>query len=293
MRCLVTGSSGFIGSHLVEALLQRGYIVEGIDVVPSRFPGTRTHIVDVANVDKIKRLAVGADFIFHLAGMLGTEELQDNAYRAAMINIGGTINVLEACRHSGARMILASKPNVWLNTYTITKIASERFLYMYRKEYGVSAAILKWFNVYGPHQQLFCDVGYKNFVPHAIVNAIRKQPIEIYGNGKQLIDLIHTSDTVNAMLAIVDNWDKCDGECYEAGHHVVYVNDVVDMLSDIVGRKLDITHMPMRSGEPELSKVEADTDCLHRDTGWEPVTSLRSGLQRTLEWYRDHYDESD
>ena len=290
MKCLVTGSSGFIGSHLVKALLRHGCRVEGLDTMPSRFHKVRTHTIDVTDPEAVERTTRGFDFVFHLAGLLGTDELQGNAYRATAINIGGTVNVLEACFKSGTKMILASKPNVWLNTYSITKIAAEQFLHMYRKEYGVQAAILKWFNVYGPYQRLMDDVGYKKFIPHAIMNALRGLPIEVYGNGDQIVDLVHTSDTVSALLGIVDNWSECEGGCFEVGNCGASVNEVIDILSNIAGRKLEVTHLAMRRGEPENSKVRADITALNRATDWVPAMSLMEGLRHTFGWYREYYE---
>lgn len=292
MKCLVTGSSGFIGAHLVEALLKRKYEVEGLDKFPFSTDGMPVHQVDITDAGRVKEIITGFDFVFHLAGMLGTHELVDHAYKATMVNVGGTINVLESCKQSGAKMIFASKPNPWLNTYTITKIAAERFIYMYRKEYGVQAAVLKCFNVYGPGQPLMETCGYKKLIPHAIVNAIKGDDVDIYGSGKQTIDLIHTIDAVSAMLGIMDNWDKCEGHTFEAGHHIISVNDTIERISNLVEKEIRMKYLPMRKGETENSEIAADTILLKQKTGWEPKMSLEAGLKSTIDWYREHNESN-
>lgn len=295
MKCLVTGSSGFIGTHLVKTLLRKKYEVEGIDKHSSLFHNENTHfmdISDVTNVSKLKKIIHDFDFVFHLAGLLGTNELIDNSYLATMVNIGGTINILEACKQTRTKIIFISKPNCWLNAYSITKQASEEFIKMYRQEYGLQAVILKWFNVYGLYQPLLDECGYKKLIPHVIVNTLKNKEIEIYGTGTQLIDLIHTTDAINAMFAIINNWDKCEGSTFEAGHHVISVNDTVNMIYDLIGNKPKIIYLPMRKGEPENSKIMADTTLLTQKTGWEQRTPLKDGLNTTIDWYNESYNSN-
>ena len=286
MKCLVTGSSGFIGSHLVKALQKEGHEVGGIDIKQPILHSTPTKIVDISSNSNVIDAIAGVDFVFHLAGLLGTHELIDNSYKAVVSNIGGTVNVLEACKKSGAKMILASKPNCWLNTYTITKEAAESFAKMYMEEHGVDIAILKWFNVYGPAQPLMKEMGYKKFIPHAIVDALNGRPIEIYGTGNQTVDLVHTDDTVSAALAVMNNWDKCKGLTFEVGHHEVTVNTVSNMLLDLASSKSGMKYFPMRKGEKLDTKISANTNMLRQLSGWMPKISLQDGLKNTVDWYR-------
>ncbi len=286
MKCLVTGSSGFIGSHLVKALQEEGHNVEGLDINPRIFHNVTTKYTSILNEYDVTKAVEGFDFVFHLAGLLGTHELIDNTLNAVAINIGGTVNVLEACRKSGAKIILASKPNCWLNTYTITKEASESFTKMYREEHGVEMAILKWFNVYGPYQPLMESSGYRKFIPHAIVDAINGNAIRVYGSGNQTVDLIHVDDTVSALISIVNNWEKCEGNTFEAGDREISVNDVLDILVDITGTRCKVAYLDMRKGEPRDTKVSADTTKLREFTGWAPKVSLEDGLEDTVDWYK-------
>lgn len=291
MRCLVTGSSGFIGSHLVKALLERGHEVEGLDKKPSTFHDVHTHTVDVTNAEDVEKVVVDFDFVFHLAGLLGTHELMENPYQAVAVNVGGTINVLEACKRSNLKVIFASKPNYWLNTYSITKKTGEEFVQMYREGYGVQTVVLKWFNVYGSCQPLLGECGYRKLIPYALVCASNGSQVEIYGSGNQTMDLIHVVDAVNAACAIVDNWGACEGLVFEAGHYVISVNAVIDKLRTITGADLKSMHVPMRRGEPIDSKIIADVALLAKMTDWKPVISLEKGLKDAFEWYKQHYGE--
>lgn len=191
---LITGGNGFIGSHL-----RAFFNADTYDI---------TNGLDVLDYDKLEKAIKGQEIVLHLAGMLGTHELVDNVRKAAEVNILGTINVLEACAKHKVKVLIASKPNVWLNPYSITKKCVEDFVEMYRREHGLEAVITKWFNVYGPGQPLNEEIDYKKAVPTWIVDNAKGKPIVIYGDGKQTMDLVHTEDICSSVAAILNNWDK-------------------------------------------------------------------------------------
>ncbi|MFH1182686.1 MAG: SDR family NAD(P)-dependent oxidoreductase [Candidatus Moraniibacteriota bacterium] len=286
---LVTGGSGFIGSHLVEHLLKRGFNVTIFDIEESKF-GLYRDIVfikgDITDRKKVQEIFEKKDVVFHLAGLLGTHELVQRAHEAVRVNIGGAISVLDACSNSQAKLIYVSKPDYWLNPYTITKIASENFVQMYRVEFGVEAVIVRWFNVYGSRQPLFEIKGYRKAIPTWIVNGLKGAPIEIYGSGNQTMDLIHTEDTVQATTSILDNWGVCEGRTLEIGTGIeVSVNDAALLIRELTGLKSEIVHVPMRPGETEDTRIRADNSLISHLTGWKPRISLREGLSLTVEWY--------
>lgn len=259
MKILVTGGSGFIGSHLVDELNVRGYEVISYDTHPSQYNNAKTIIGSILDSDKLNRVIIGCDFVFHLAGMLGTHELVDCATEATQVNVIGTLNVLEACRAYGVKLVEISKPNCWVNTYTITKVAAESFTEMYRREHGVEAVTIKWFNVYGGRQPLMEESGYKKLIPTAVVNALRNEDIEVYGNGEQAMDLVHTIDTVEATLAIMDKWYQCKGNIFEIGSgEEVAVNQVVRDIIHLTKSVSRVVHVPMRKGEVDNTKIKAD-----------------------------------
>lgn len=198
MRIIVTGGNGFIGSHLIDQLLGRGCEVVSYDLCHPKYNEVETIIGSVLEKDKLEKAIVGCDFVFHLAGMLGTHELVDCAIEATQVNVIGTLNVLEACRLHGVKLVEISKPNCWVNTYTITKIAAESFTEMYRREHGVEVAIIKWFNVYGGRQPLMKEAGYKKMIPTAIVNAL------CIGVGEE----ITVNQAVNDIISLTNSCSK-------------------------------------------------------------------------------------
>ncbi|MEP7162641.1 MAG: NAD-dependent epimerase/dehydratase family protein [Candidatus Moraniibacteriota bacterium] len=290
MKCLITGSSGFIGSHLADELRKRGHEIFGMDVIPPKWNNIPTKIGSVTSKEDVYGAMEGMDFVFHLAGKLGTHELVDAPIEAAKINIIGTLTVLDACKNFGTKIIGISKPNCWVNTYTITKVAAESFIEMYRREHKVKAAIVKWFNVYGARQPLEEESGYKKLIPTAIVNALRNTNIEIYGNGEQTMDLVHTTDTINATVAVMENWGKCEGGVFEIGVGQEFsVNEVVNQIIRLTDSRSKITHIPMRKGEWENTHIKADISNLKKMTGWEQTVSLEQGLIETIQWYKEKY----
>ena len=285
-RVVITGGNGFIGSHLIDELQRRGHKVISFDLCRPQHNRVETIIGSVLDTDKITKALSKADFVFHLAGLLGTHELVDCAIEATKVNVLGTLNVLEACRKSGAKLVEISKPNCWVNTYTITKVAAESFTEMYRREHGLKAATTKWFNVYGGRQPLMEEAGYKKLIPTAIVNALLGKPIEIYGNGEQTMDLVHTTDTVEATLSIMDNWKECEGNVFEIGEgKETTVNEAVETIIALTGSSSEVVHIPMRKGETDNTRLKADITALNRLAGWSPRISLTDGLAQTIEWY--------
>lgn len=292
-RVLVTGGNGFIGSHCVDELKLRGYDVRILDVQRSRHAHAKMILGSVENVAAVNKAVCGCDYVLHLAGLLGTHELVDDSVRATRVNVIGTLNILDACRDHGARLIEVSKPNCWVNTYTITKTAAESFTEMYRREHGVEAVVVKYFNVYGPRQPIVEEVGYQKLIPTAIVHALSGRPIEIYGNGEQTMDLVHTTDVVNATLSVIEHWDACEGDVFEVGSgEETTVNDMVELVMSITGSSSPIRHIPMRKGETPDTSIKANSAPLSEKTGWHPQVELHAGIRETIAWYASEYVET-
>lgn len=288
MNILVTGSSGFIGSFLVDEL-SKEFNVIGFDKVESKYNSVKTIIGDITNQSDVKTAMDGIDFVFHFAGILGTHELIDDTYNAVTTNILGTVNVLDIAKVSKTKILLASKPNVWLNTYSITKQTAEQILFMYRENYHLEASIVKLFNVYGPRQLLFEDIGYQKFIPHSIINALNNRNIQIYGNGLQTVDLIHVLDSVNACIAIFKNWNSTEGKTYEVGNDEIVLNDAANKIIELAESNSSIDHIPMRKGETPETKLKANTQPLEKDTGFKPKIDLKNGLVDCIKWYKQNY----
>lgn len=289
MNIFVTGGSGFIGSHLIDSLNINNFVIN-YDIYKSR-NHSRTVLGSIEDISFMEHVIKNNDIgmIYNLAGMLGTHELVDNSIAASKINIIGTLNILELCKKYNIKLVEISKPNCWVNTYTITKVAAESFVEMYRREFGVEAIVLKWFNVYGTRQPLYEEAGYTKFIPTAIVSSLKNEDIKIYGNGEQTIDLVHTKDVVDSTKAIIDNWGTCEGNTFEIGHHEISVNDCTSLIKKLTNSTSNIIHIPMRKGETENTKIHADTSLLTEKTGYKMTVDLVEGLKETIEWYKKEY----
>ncbi len=239
---LVTGARGFVGRHLVEKLTASGRRVVGVDL-PEH---------DVADLGRLEQAVRGLeiDTVYHLAARMGTAELNSHngAVDAVRTNVLGTINVLSIAKAWNARVVYLSKPDSGPNTYTITKVAAQRFCEMYRREFGMGVAVFVGFNLYGEGQEA------NKAVPRMIATALEGKPIEVYGDGSQAMDLIHVGDAVDALVAAGEHAD-CPGTPVDLGCGCpTAVKDLAHAVSQICARLLGteeapVVHLPPRSGE--------------------------------------------
>ena len=291
-RCiLVTGAAGFIGRHLVRALVKEGVDVIAFNKKPINFenPNVRTIVGDILKYD-FEHLFRQEEIegIFHLAGLIGTTELFHRIIEAEMVNVVGLLRILEAMRKSDVeRIVFTSKPNVWKNNvYTITKENAERYLNMYREVYGMKAVITRPFNVYGPEEYL---TEYRKAIPYFIVASLRNEPLEIFGTGEQTMDPIYVEDVVQALIR---SYFIAPKEVVEIGSSKpIRVIDLARKIIELTGSSSKIVHLPMRRGEPiDIFDIRADGR-MSLIIGYEPKIDLDMGLSMTVEWYREHLDE--
>jgi len=285
MKVLITGGSGFIGSHLSEELNKKGY---GVDVLDTKeVVGARCkNFIDGDIRDKkvVDQAMKNQDIVFHLAGLLGTHELVTNSIAATEVNVLGTLNILEAARKYGVKVMFASKPNCWLNTYTITKVASEKFCLMYHKEFGVDVVILKWFNVYGPRQSL---IEYQKAVPTLIVQALKGESLLVYGSGEQTADFIYIDDSIEATIR-ASKIPGCSGKVIEIGSGVeTTINQLACLILQLTGSKSKIMHVPMRRGETKYTRIKSNTSNMNKLLDFTPEIGLKQGMMRTIEYYKE------
>ncbi len=290
MNVLVTDSSGFIGSVLVKALLQRGHHVSAFDRVPTMHAlPVNTLLGDIRSCDDVQAAVQGQDMVYHLAGVLGSHELIGNVRHSLDVNVGGTLNVLESCRIHRAKMLLVSKPNVWLNTYSITRETAEQFSKMYMVEYGVITTIVKWFDAYGPGQKV--GPGHiQKVVPTFIVNALENRPLSVFGDGKQTADFIYVDDLVEATIAVAET-PAAVGRTVEIGTGIeTSMLQLCKMILDMTESSSEIEFQPMRPGETANTELRADMATLKETTGFVPRIKLDHGLKQTIAYYRQMLD---
>jgi UDP-glucose 4-epimerase len=245
------------------------------------------------------------DVVIHAGGVLGTHETISAPRETSNFNIIGGLNVLDAIRKYGNRLVNISKPNVWLNPYSITKDCVEKFCFMYVNEFDTEIAVVKLFNVYGPRQKYS---GVQKAIPTWIFDALRGRPLEIYGQGSSTMDLVHTDDVNAGMIGIVRHFEHCrlqktdaiaenvwsnfhsyNEQILELGSGVeISVNDAADELERALEMTVERRYLPMRRGEIEGTRLCANIGRLTALTSFQPRVSLQDGLSRTVAYYKTH-----
>ena len=273
MRVLITGGGGFIGRAVQRALREQGHTFELLD-----------HPDDVRDEMVVTTRMYGCEVVIHLAGLLGTHELFDNPAEAVDVNIIGTVNVLEACRKHSTRYVGISMPPVFPSIYTATKMAAGHFAHAYNITYDVPVSQVVAFNAYGPGQK-YGDGHPQKIIPTFASRAWAGEPIPIWGDGTQTVDLIHVDD-LGKMLAEAA---RLNGVTLDGGSgKALTVNEVADFVLAITGSKAGIEYHPMRRGE-------IPTEIVATGEGWEKLAWRPefswSALAETVRSYRPIYDQ--
>lgn len=311
-RVLVTGGAGFIGSHLVEALLTRGDHVTVIDtavtatVIPPRnlaqvWGHPRLHI---ANVDlssaALGRWVDGCDVVYHLAARAGVRESWGPAFEAYVrANILGTHRLVEACERAGVpRLVVASSASVYgptsrpsreqdqlrpLSPYGVTKLAAEQLCLAHARRplARLQLVVLRYFSVYGPRQR-------PDMAIHRIIDAaLTGRPVRMYGDGSQRRDFTHVSDIVAATLAAGDV-DGRDLVVNVAGGRAVPLSEVVRLVGQAAGVPVPVVAAAAADGD--VAATHADLSQARRVLGCRPRVGLAEGLQGQIAWMRAHRD---
>lgn len=283
-KVLITGGSGFIGKHLINDLQSKGYLVSCLDRGGRELPKSVRYIKgDIVDRRAVAKAMKGQDLVFHLAGVLGTTELQFTAAEATSINVIGSIHVFDEAVKNKTKVVLISKLNPWLNTYSITKKASEKFCQMYQKDHGLEALIVKWFNVYGPGQKHY---GVQKAIPFFTVNALQGKPLPVFGSGRQLADFVYVTDTTDVTVRLAEI-KRAYGKTIQIGTgRGTSVNRLASLIINLTGSKSKIKYLPMRMGEDNYSRIVADLTELRKLIKFQPKVGLKKGMIETIEYYK-------
>jgi UDP-glucose 4-epimerase len=313
MRALVTGGAGFIGSNLVDALLDRGDEVTVVDNLATgrignldgaRRRGISFHEVDITDAEGVAKVFAGArpDIVFHLAAQIDVRKSIEDPSWDAGVNVGGTINVLEAARRSGvARVVntstggaiygdvepiptpetVAPRP---MAAYGTSKLCAETYCGWFERLYGLSAVTLRYGNVYGPRQDPLGEAGVIAIFCGKLIAG--EQPT-IYGDGRQTRDYTYVADVVAANLAAASH-PEAHG-VYNAGtgreSSVLEVLAALRRAAGLADDELQPEFAPARLGE--LQRSALDVSRARAELGFSAEAGLDDGLRRTLEWARE------
>lgn len=292
----ITGGNGFIGSHVVDELLSRGYEVVVFDHSDKRqdLPkGVEFFLGDIRDETAMSELAAHVDGIIHLAGVLGTQETILNPHPAVHTNIQGGLNFLEAITQYNIPGVNIAVGNWSMNNpYSITKNMVERFCHMYNAERGARVNIIRAVNAYGPRQLAFTPFAnskVRKITPSLICRALSGMPMELYGGGKQISDMVYVLDVAKALVNALEAAEI--GEVFpEAveigpGEHKT-IREVAELVNDIVPIPIEIVSLPMRPGERVGDKVTADTRTLeYIGMSADSLIPLEVGMRETIEWF--------
>lgn len=287
---LITGGSGFIGRFLTQLLIEKGYNISLLDRSEKKVPRNVSLFKgDIQDEKLVQKAMKGMDYVYHLAGVLGTEELLFEAINAVKVNVIGSLTIMEAAVKNKTKLLLVSKPNPWLNTYSITKETSEKFCTMYQKEFGLKAAIVKWFSVYGPEQKHY---GVQKAVPTFVVNALQGKSLPVFDAGEQTADFIYVTDAVRATMMVAEE-KKAEGKIVEIGTgEETRVIDLAKLILRLTRSKSKVKFLPMRKGEDKGAHVVANTNLLKNLIRFKPEVNLKTGMMQTVESYRSMLNAS-
>ncbi len=306
-KCLVTGGAGFIGSHLVERLVSEFPEIKVLDNLSSglleNLEPFQKHIDfkqgDVRDLSTLQEVMSGVEVVFHQAALVSVPQSIENPIEAAMINDFGTLNVLEAARHSGVkRVVFASSCAVYgdlpqlpkkeemdtkpLSPYAASKLHGETYARLYRDLYGLETVCLRYFNVYGPRQDPSSP--YSGVISIFMDKAARGKPPIIYGDGEQYRDFVYVADVVQANLLAAQRENISSVVINVGTGKSVTVNSLWKNIAELAGVQGEPERANFRPGDIRQSVAEISQ--AHELLDFEPRYSLEEGLKLTWEWYR-------
>jgi nucleoside-diphosphate-sugar epimerase len=262
MRAFITGNRGFIGSHLQEYLLGKGWEVIGVDNLLHPCQKETSFIYgDVRYYQDIEKFVEKSDVVFHLAAQINVDKSIVNVGETIDINIGGTVNVLEACKKFKKKLVFASSSEVYGSSqmefmdemhvldaqspYAASKVAGDRLCKAYYDTYGLDVAILRNFNTFGDYQS---DDSYGGVIAKFTKAALLNETLHIFGDGKQARDYISVKDAIRAYEFCAMN--PTAGEVYNVGSgKTITINELADLIIKLTKSKSNIIHEEPRPGE--------------------------------------------
>jgi len=286
-KILVTGGSGFIGSHVIDELVNRGHQVISADRSMNWQNDKAEYFeLDITNKVRVDRLIkkLQPNLVIHLAGILGTSETWNHIHETIDSNIHGAINIYDACAKYNCDIVTVDVGSRWLSPYTITKTTGAEFAKGYGNKYDINVGILRIFNVYGPRQ----STKIIKIVPKFIEMALKDSELQVWGNKNA--DLIHVKDVAKAFANAVEKIEKINGieDIFIGSGEQFTVYDVAEMIGEKIGSGI-IKQMNPRCGEEKAESGYMSNTKAKDILNWEPEINLEDGLNETIEWYKNKF----
>lgn len=316
LRCLITGGTGFIGSHLAEELVKRGNKVTILDNLYTgehkyheqlllQVPFVKASILDKELIDE---LVLNHDVVFHLAAILGVKSTMDKSVELMETNIDGTKNILKAANKYGRKVVFASTSEVYGKAtppfsedgdrlygsssklrwcYAVSKTLEETLCLGYGL-LGLPVTVVRYFNIYGPRAK---EGPYAGVIPRFISAALKGEPIPVYGDGTQTRCFTYVSDAVEATINALDV--KANNEIINIGsQNEMSIGDLATMIRTLTKSNSPIIQVPYEAvfpiGFEEIPNRYPDVVKLKNILSFEPVVSFTEGLTETIHWFREN-----
>jgi UDP-glucose 4-epimerase len=308
LRVLVTGGAGFIGSHLVDALVKQDCRVWVLDNLSTgRLTNLAEHLHesglrfvkgDVRSASITDRIVARVDAIIHESAVTDHETCLGSPTLANDVNVGGTLNLLEAARrHDVGRFVYASSAAVYgeqkhvpmseeaaphpISPYGASKLAAEQYCLAFHSSYGLSTTCLRYFNVFGPRQSAR---QYSGVISQFAKRLLLRRPPVIFGTGKQIRDFVSVEDIVEATLLALDS-ETSEGELYNVGTgRATTINGLAAQMIKVSGtKKLKARHTKARPGDIQRSVADIGKAC--RRLGYLPRTRMETDVSNVYDWY--------
>ncbi|MDZ3995176.1 NAD-dependent epimerase/dehydratase family protein [Pseudomonas sp. Teo4] len=301
---LITGGAGFIGSHLCDALLGKGYAVRILDDLSTgkrdnlQLGHPRLELIegDVADAELVNRAVAGCCAVVHLAAVASVQASVEDPVKTHQSNFIGTLNVCEAMRVHGVRRVLFASsaavygnngegesivedtPKAPLTPYAVDKLASEQYLDFYRRQHGLEPVVFRFFNIFGPRQDPSSP--YSGVISIFCERATQGLPITVFGDGEQTRDFLYVADLVQVMVQALEKPQVEEGAVNIGLNQATSLNDLLKALEKVVGGLPSISYGPARSGDIRHSR--ADNQRLLARFDFPQPTSMVDGLARLL-----------
>ncbi len=311
MKVLVTGGVGFIGSWLVDKLVEKGnevIVVDDLSIGKKEnlinLEKVKFYLLDICEHEKLNEVfkKERPEIIFHLAAQVMLRKSLEDPLYDARNNIIGTINVLEACRKNNVKKIIYTStggarvgepeylpvdekhPLKPLSPYGISKHSAEHYVEAYSKLYNIDYLIFCFGNVYGPRD----DPGTKRLIPLFIDLILKNKTPKIFGDGEQTRDFIYVLDLVDFMIESLDKIGSTEHKLFHlANGKQISVNEVFKLLKEISGFEREVEQVEAIKGE--VRDIVLDISLAERELGWNPKTDIKKGLEGTLEWFKKYH----